>query len=181
MLDHPHFRLPLFKLGAVRPPCSDELMVDVTVGPDVERFGAELDRLYDRWFTVSPQSNHIGLRLAGNAPRPSVRTEILSRGVPLGAIEIPPTGGLIALLRGRPVTAGYPVVAVATAATVDRLGQVRPGDRVMLRRCPQSAAISALVDRERGLVDLARRAERVYRTVGIGGVVHPHHLSHEGT
>jgi allophanate hydrolase subunit 2 len=99
----------------------------------------------------------------------------------LGAIEIPPTGGLIALLRGRPVTAGYPVAAVATASTIDRLGQVRPGDRVMLRRCAQAAAASALAEMQRNLVDLARRAARVYRTVGLGCVVHPNHLSHERT
>ena len=64
-LDHPHFRLPLFKLGAVQPPLSDSVVVDVTIGPDTDRFGGELDHLYDQWFTVSPQSNHIGLRLVG--------------------------------------------------------------------------------------------------------------------
>lgn len=178
-LDHPHFRLPVFDLRAPRPPCSDTVVVDVTAGPDTGRFGPELKQLYDQCFTVSPQSDHIGLRLLGATPQPVVRTEILSRGVPLGAIEIPPTGGLIALLRGRPVTAGYPVVAVATAATVDRLGQVRPGDRVRLRRCAPAAAAAALVAAERGLHDLARRAERLYRAVGIGGVVHPEHLSYD--
>lgn len=180
-LDHPHYRLPLFKLGAVRPSWSDAVTADVTAGPDIDRFGRELDQLYGRWFVVSPQSNHIGLRLLGTAPQPSVRTEILSRGVPVGAIEIPPTGGLIALLRGRPVTAGYPVVGVATASTVDRLGQVRPGDRVMLRRCAQAAAAAAVADTQRSLVDLARRAGRLYHHIGLGHVVHPEHLSHERT
>lgn len=180
-VDHPHFRLPLFKLGAVRPSITGTTVVDVTTGPDIDRFGPALEELYRRPFTVSPQSNHIGLRLLGTAPPPTTRTEILSRGVPLGAIEIPPTGGLIALLRGRPVTAGHPVVAVVTAATVDRLGQVRPGDRVLLRRCGPAAARSAVTEMHRGLVDLARRAARVYHHIGLGRMVHPGHLSREGT
>lgn len=180
-VDHPHFRLPLFKLGAARPSLTGTVVIDATAGPDTGRFGADLDRVYEHPFVVSPQSDHVGLRLLGPAPHPSVRTEILSRGVPLGAIEVPPTGGLIALLRGRPVTAGYPVVAVVTAAMVDRLGQVRPGDRVLLRRCGQAAARAAVTEMERGLVDLARRTARVYHHIGLGRLVHPGHLSHEGT
>ena len=174
-LDHPHFRLPLFRFGAERPVLGDSLVADVTPGPEAGQFDARLDELPP--FTVSPQSDHIGLRLRGTAPARSTRTEILSRGVPVGAIEIPPVGGLIALLRGRPVTAGYPVVGVATATSLDLLGQVRPGDRVSFRVRPEPDAIAALRRRQRRLEELARRVDTVYRHIGLGHVVDDGHLA----
>ena len=91
-------------------------------------------------FRVRPQSNNIGLRL--DAP-PIERTrtdELQSRGVPIGAVEVPPTGGIIILLRGRLVTAGYPVIAVVTTESLDLLGQVRPGDEVAMTFCDSHSA-----------------------------------------
>jgi biotin-dependent carboxylase-like uncharacterized protein len=175
MLDHPHFRLPLFRFGAERPALSDSLVVDVTPGPDAGRFDARLDEMPG--FTVSPQSDHIGLRLLGTVPDRSTTTEILSRGVAVGAIEIPPVGGLIVLLRGQPVTAGYPVVGVATATSLDLLGQVRPGDSVSFRVLPETDAIDALRRRRRHLEDLAQRVGTAYRHVGLGHLLDAGHLA----
>ena len=50
-----------------------------------------------------------------------------------GAIQVPPHGRPVILLADGPVTGGYPVIAVVTDATLDRLAQARPGDRVRFR------------------------------------------------
>lgn len=124
----------LFRMGARRPSIRTCAEVRVTEGPDLDWVASGKEVLAST-FTVRPQSNHIGLRL--DAP-PIERTrsgEISSRGVPIGAVEVPPTGGIIILLRGRLVTAGYPVVAVVTTESLDVLGQVRPGDGVRMTLC----------------------------------------------
>jgi biotin-dependent carboxylase-like uncharacterized protein len=171
-LDHPFSRVPLFRLAAPPIPLGP-LAVDVTAGPDAERFDGGLTGA----FTVSPLSDHVGLRLTGPVPRRQVATEILSRGVPVGAVEVPPSGGLIVLLRGRLVTAGYPIVAVATTTALDRLGQVRPGDSLTFRDRSLESATAELRERERGLAELAARVARAYRHVGLADVLHEDHLS----
>ena len=174
-LDHPFSRLPLFRLAAPPVPLGPRLAVDVTAGPDADEFDGGLPGA----FTVSPLSDHVGLRLTGPVRRGRVPTEILSRGVPVGAVEVPPGGGLIVLLRGRLVTAGYPIVAVATTTALDRLGQVRPGDTLTSRVRDVESATAELRERERRLADLAERVARAFRHVGLGHVLHECHLSSE--
>jgi biotin-dependent carboxylase-like uncharacterized protein len=172
-LDHPFSRVPLFRLAAPRTPLARDLTVDVTPGPDADEFPT--------WpagaFTVSPVSDAVGLRLTGPAPRREVSTEILSRGVPVGAVEVPPGGGLLVLLRGRLVTAGYPIVAVATTTALDRLGQVRPGDTLTFRTRDVDSAVAELRERERALTELAARVARAFRSAGLGHVLDDEHLS----
>ena len=177
VVDQPHFGLPLFRLGAVRGALSDHLVIDVTRGPDADEFDATLEERLTCPFTVSAQSNSVGLRLAGAVPRRIVQSEILSRGVPLGAIEIPPLGGLLALLRGRPVTAGYPVVAVATTLARDLLGQARPGGTIAFRPVDMTDAISGVRQREHLLHELAARVGAVFHSLGLDDAVAAGHLS----
>ena len=99
-------------------------------------------------YEVSPQSDHIGLRLAGPPLEQTSQEEILSRGVPVGAVEVPPTGGIIVLLRGRLLTAGYPVIAVVTSDSLDRLGQLRPGDALTIALCDVKTARARLRQRD---------------------------------
>ena len=176
-LHHPFSGVPLFRLAAPRIPLRRALAVDVTVGPDAGEFGAAPTGEPAGTFTVSPLSDHVGLRLTGPAPRREVSTEILSRGVPVGAVEVPPNGGLIVLLRGRLVTAGYPILAVATTTALDRLGQVRPGDSLTFRAQSLESADADLRERERGLTELAARVARAFRHVGLAHVLDDDHLS----
>lgn len=167
MLDHPHFRLPLFRVGAIRPRLGDRLVVDVTGGPDADQFATRLDRAPEP-FEVSPRSDHVGLRLIGTVSARRASHEIVSRGVPVGAVEVPPGGGLLLLMRARLVTAGYPVVAVATTTAIDLLGQVRPGDRTVFLWRQVGEAVADLRRREAGLAALIGRMTTVLRHVGLG-------------
>ena len=67
-------------------------------------------------------------------PSASLTSEVLSRGVPVGAIEVPSREELLVLHRGRGVTAGYPVLAVVTSRSLDLLAQARPGHTVTFRK-----------------------------------------------
>lgn len=168
--------LPLFRLGAVRPrgAMSGIHSVAITAGPDLALLGGE--KLNDT-FAVTPQSNHVGLRLEGHTPALASYDEILSRGVPVGAVEIPPSGGVIVLLRGRLVTAGYPVVAVATTVALDVLGQLRAGDRLRFTPTTTEAAVAELRAREARHLSLAERVRNAFAARGLTHVVHPAHAS----
>ena len=165
---------PLFRLGADRPTWTTRSVLDVTTGPEFAEFDA--DELRGPW-TVSEQSDAVGLRAEGPTPTRATSAEILSRGVPVGAVEVPPSGGLLILLHGRLVTAGYPVPYVATTSALDRLGQVRPGEELLLHEIALSDAVTQGRVRRQRLSELATRTATALRTSGLGALVGPGHLS----
>ncbi|HYH33712.1 MAG TPA: biotin-dependent carboxyltransferase family protein, partial [Nocardioides sp.] len=163
-LDHPHTRIPVFRLAVDRPVLRPDLAVEVTPGPEADQFGPPA--LAGR-FEVTQESDHVGLRLVGEAPARRGDAEILSRGVPVGAVQVPPGGGVLVLLRGRLVTAGYPVAAVATSVGVDRLAQARPGDVVSFRPVSVAAAVEQVRRRAAAMEALAARAGEALRAAGV--------------
>lgn len=161
---HPHAEHALFRLGARRPSWAATATVDVTAGPEIDEYDAPA--LTGAW-TVSPQSDHVGLRVEGPAPVRTGGGEILSRGVPVGAVEAPPQGGLLILLYGRLATAGYPVPYAATTVALDTLGQLRPGATLVLRPVTVDDAVARLRDRERELATVAARASAAFAASGL--------------
>lgn len=110
-----------------------ELVADV--GPRDDRLVNVAVLGEGRW-TVTAASNRVGVRLdrLGSAPLPRHRDlpEMASEGVPLGGIQIPPSGQPVIFLADHPVTGGYPVAAVLTTESLWRAAQLTPGDEVRL-------------------------------------------------
>lgn len=84
-------------------------------------------------FRVAASSDRTGLRLSGPAVPVARRAELPSEGVVPGAVQIPPDGQPIVLLRNHPTTGGYPVAAVVAESDLDRLAQAAPGTVVQFR------------------------------------------------
>ncbi|PKW18223.1 biotin-dependent carboxyltransferase family protein [Saccharopolyspora spinosa] len=166
-VDHPVFRHPLFCLGAAPPRFPDPCTIDVTDGPDIAEFPTGRELLASATYAVTPRSNHIGLRLAGPMPPRLSSAEVLSRGIPVGAVEVPPSEELLVLQRGRPVTAGYPVIAVATKIAQDALGQLRPGQHLRFRYRTVADAVAMHRARQHRLRTLANRVCTVFAALGI--------------
>lgn len=164
-LDNPWFAAPLFGLRA---PVSavGRAVVDVADGPDAADFGDTGARLFAERYVVTPASNHIGLRLGGRTPERQTCGEVLSRGVPVGAVEVPPGDELLVLHRGRGVTAGYPVLAVATTASLDVLAQARPGDEIRFRRLSTEDAVDQARAAHARIVALQNRVAAVLAALG---------------
>jgi len=165
LIDYCYFGVPVFRVGAVPSAFGDRWEIPVTDGPDRDQFGATADRLHRGLFVVGDKSNHIGLRLTPGIkavlPVRERSDEILSRGVPIGAVEVPAGNELLVLHRGRGVTAGYPVLAVVTTVGLSRLGQVRSGQSVSFPRVSVEDAVAA-ARAERWAIDQLRR-----RLVGV--------------
>lgn len=164
----PYFDLPLFRLGLSLPTFTDEATIEVTDGPDLHEFGGTAGLLFESSYTVSDRSNHIGLRLRGDLPERQLNSEMLSRGVPVGAVEVPSRDELLVLHRGRGVTAGYPVLAVVTTRSLDILAQVRPGHAVSFRKTTVPEAIASHRAEMRRLEELRSSVCAVFAHLGIG-------------
>jgi biotin-dependent carboxylase-like uncharacterized protein len=84
-------------------------------------------------WTVSPDSDRVGLRLAGPRLDRARTDELPSEGLVPGAVQVPPDGAPVLFLVDHPVTGGYPVLAVVTTDDLPAAAQLRPGDRVRFR------------------------------------------------
>lgn len=167
-IDFEYPYLPLFAFEPDIPRFTHDWTLDVLDGPEAGQFGNDLaTRLSNHTLAVGARSNHVGTRLDGFRPDRVTSTEILSRGVPLGAVEIPPAGDLIILGRGRPVTAGYPVVAVVTRTSRDRLGQMRPGDSVRLNPILPLEANASYIEQRQRLSRLTERVRTAFAAAGL--------------
>lgn len=103
----------------------------VVAGPRQDWFSTDTlqDFLTQEW-TVTPQSNRIGLRLKGQELTRSRDGELSSEGTVRGAVQVPPEGQPVLFLSDHPVTGGYPVIAVVVHADLDKAAQLPPGSTV---------------------------------------------------
>jgi antagonist of KipI len=153
----------------------------VTLGQQAGDFG---DELYRSAYTVSEESNRMGIRLKGpplaaravtarfaairgplanargsdpSQDREGVRPSgghMITEGVPLGAVQAPPDGQPIVLFVEHQTTGGYPKPANVISADFWRLGQLRPRNLVSFERVTMPAAIELLRDQEAWLYSL---------------------------
>jgi biotin-dependent carboxylase-like uncharacterized protein len=89
--------------------------------------------LVSRPWTVSSDSDRVGVRLTGPTLRRAHDAELPSEGLVPGAIQVPPDGAPVLFLADHPVTGGYPVLAVVVTADLPAAAQLRPGDEVAFR------------------------------------------------
>lgn len=165
--DHPVFRHPVFLFDPPVTRFGRHWTVPVTAGPDLGDFDDALAQLSQTVYIVGNRSDHIGLRLEGPVPQRNATGEILSRGVPIGAIEAPPANGLLLLQRGRPITAGYPVIAVATRVAQSALGQVAPGHTLHFTPVSLTDAVAAHQVQVQRVAALAHRVHNAFTTLGL--------------
>jgi antagonist of KipI len=132
------------------PPFPRDAALRVTRGPQAEWFGEEL---YRGAWTVTEESNRMGLRLRGE-PIPSPPGHMLTEGVALGAVQAPPDGQPIILFVEHQTTGGYPKPANVISADFWRLGQLRPRTPVAFELVTIEQALAELQACERWLLSL---------------------------
>lgn len=129
---------------------------EVDLVPEIEGLLAEAT------YTVKPQSDHVGIRLAGPVRHPQ-GPEIVSHGVPIGAVEIPHADDeLILLGRYRTLTAGYPVVGIVAKTDLALLGQLAGKTSVHFRWIERSQAVERAVQHEAALAALERSVTNAF-------------------
>jgi KipI family sensor histidine kinase inhibitor len=113
----------------------DEVVLDVVLGPRTDWFTPEAVALlqHQSW-RVTPQSNRIGMRLAGTEPLTRSRNEELpSEGTVAGAIQVPAGGQPVLFLADHPRTGGYPVIAAVASHHLGRAAQIPVGCTLRFR------------------------------------------------
>ncbi len=107
----------------------------VIEGPQAEYFTEKgKQTLYSQTYTISEQSDRMGYRMEGPAIESVNGTDIISDGIPLGAIQVPAGGKPIILLADRQTTGGYAKIGTVCSFDIPKLVQGKPGDSVRFTR-----------------------------------------------
>jgi len=80
-------------------------------------------------YIVSNLSNRMGIRLEGRSLNLDNENEIITEGVPLGAIQLPSDGCPIISFVEHQTTGGYPKIANVISSELHKVGQLKPGDK----------------------------------------------------
>ena len=125
---------PVVRALATPPPVGGEAetRVRVVLGPQADRFTDEgLRTLLGSAYEMTRESDRMGARLHGPRIAHARGHDIVSDGIALGSIQVPGDGQPIVLLVDRQSTGGYTKVATVCSFDIGRLGQVKPGRKVV--------------------------------------------------
>jgi biotin-dependent carboxylase-like uncharacterized protein len=122
------------------PNFSVDAPLDLVLGAQIGAFGGQ--SLFDAFNSVwelDSRADRMGVRLLGT-PLEYRGQPMISEGIPLGAVQVPPDGQPIVLLNDRQTIGGYPRLGALTPLALARLAQCLPGTKVRLRPVMQDVA-----------------------------------------
>lgn len=108
-------------------------------------------RFHRQTFAVTDQSNRSGLRLECEPILAQHKGELITEGIALGAVQVPPAGQPIILFVDQQTTGGYPKIANVIAADLPRIGQLRPRDAITFQSVTIPEAVELLRQQEHAL------------------------------
>lgn len=125
---------------ALCPQFAKKPVLDLVIGAQIGEFsGTSLFEAFNSDWTLDSRADRMGVRLLGpqlvyqGAP-------MISEGIPLGAVQVPPDGQPIMLLNDRQTIGGYPRLGALTPLALAQLAQCMPGASVRFRAVVQDEA-----------------------------------------
>ena len=136
----PHLVDPHPRSECALPRPGQTVTMTVTLGPREDWFtSAGIETLLSQEWTVTHESDRVGLRLSGQVALERARTgELPSEGAVTGALQVPPSGQPVLFGPDHPLTGGYPIIA--SVDDVDFAAQLPPGVKLRFTTSPGSAA-----------------------------------------
>lgn len=132
----PHREIPV----ARRPQRSGPIILSMVLGAQCAGFsGRSLFAAFNQPWRIDTRGDRMGVRLTGPVLR-YLAPGLVSEGIPLGAIQVPPDGQPIVLLNDRQTIGGYPRLGALEPLSVARLAQCPPGQEVWLQPVSLDAA-----------------------------------------
>lgn len=148
----------------VLPAYSNAPQIRVIRGAQADEFGEALFKLV---FSMSPQSDRMGLRLTGPALTRAGSGDLLSSAVAPGTVQVPPDGHPVILMADAQTIGGYPQAAHVIAVDLPLVAQLRPGDSLQFVEVTLAEAQRLAQARERELAilheGLAQKLDRAGR------------------
>lgn len=115
-----------------RPDFREPPQLDLLPGAQIAEFtGRSLFDAFNTWWRVDDRADRMGVRLTGPKLQCRIRS-LISEGINLGGVQVPPDGQPIVLLNDRQTIGGYPRLGALSPLAASRLAQCLPGQEVRL-------------------------------------------------
>jgi len=126
--------------AALRPRYSSAPALAAVPGPHAKTLAAGSTRaLYREPWTVSRDADRMGYRLEGK--QLELKTEeLVSFGLAMGCVQVPPAGQPILLMADHQTAGGYPVVAGVARSALPLAAQLLPGEHLTFEETTVEAA-----------------------------------------
>lgn len=123
-----------------RPPYRPTPALAAVAGPHARMLSPRARRAFfrERW-TVSRDADRMGYRLEGEALQVKA-DELVSFGLAMGCVQVPPAGQPILLMADHQTAGGYPVVAGVARCALPLAAQLLPGDHLTFEEVTVEAA-----------------------------------------
>nr|WP_159063662.1 biotin-dependent carboxyltransferase family protein [Thaumasiovibrio occultus] len=138
-----HIRPPLSRFQI--PDYLAPLTLRLVPGYQFEDFAPDaIKQLLHELYYLSPKSNRMGYTLQGE-PIATPQLGIISEGIALGSVQVPPSGQPIILLNDRQSIGGYPKLGTICKIDLPRLAQYRFGQPVRFSLISRQMAAAKLL------------------------------------
>lgn len=150
--------------------------VRVVLGPQDDYFTERgIHTFLSREYKVTNESDRMGCRLEGPKIEHLSGADIISDGIPPGAIQVPGHGQPIVMLADRQTTGGYAKIATVISTDLWKIAQAKPGDIIRFRPIPVEEAQKTYIDYKKRLLSLPEllkiNGQKKYYRVVINGRV----------
>ena len=130
----PAASVPVVDQDVAFPPPAGVVTLALLPGPRTDWFtDAAGAVLFESPWRLSERADRIGARLVGPALERRRAGELASEATVPGSMQVAGDGQPTILLADRPVTGGYPVIAIVAPGSLDAVAQLRPGQEVRFR------------------------------------------------
>ena len=118
------------------------ITVRVVLGPQEDYFTDKgIATFLGSRYTVSGQSDRMGVRLEGSKIENKNGVDIISDGIATGAVQIPASGTPIIMMADRQTTGGYAKIATVISADLKLMAQATPGTTVCFQAVTEKEAV----------------------------------------
>lgn len=113
---------------------NDNAEIRVVLGPQDDYFSAKgISTFLNSEYTITMESDRMGIRLDGEAIESLNGVDIISDGIALGSVQIPSSGKPIIMMADRQTTGGYAKIATVISTDIPLLAQCKPNTKIRFK------------------------------------------------
>ncbi len=128
----------------------------LVLGAQAEQCHTVLPSFFNQIFSISPASDRMGVRLKGQ-PLAIPPCQMVSEGLWAGAVQLPPDGHPIVMLRDHQTMGGYPKLGAICRQSQAFLAQALPGDSCQFHAISAEQALLQARQHEQQLQSLEQQ------------------------
>jgi len=138
----------------LRPRYPKDVRIRVILGQQSDCFTEKGIRTFlDGPYTITPDTDRIGMRLLGKKVAHKTSADIISDGITFGAIQIIGNGQPVVLMADRQTAGGYTKIGNVITADLCKLAQALQGTKVFFEAVTVEEALAVLQEQDRVIAD----------------------------